>query len=331
MVEISKTDSISLTYADIDDAAKILDGVANVTPVLTSRQADRHTGASLFFKCENFQRVGAFKFRGAFNAISCLNDNQKKNGVVAFSSGNHAQAVALASNLLGVKATIVMPSDAPVIKLSATREYGAEVVLYDRLTESREEIASKISSDSGATLIPPFNNPKVIAGQGTAAKELIEEVGHLDYLFVCVGGGGLISGSAVAARHLSPQCKVIGVEPEKGDDARQSMNSGKIVKIEVPDTIADGAQTQAIGTLILPILQNYVSEIITVTDNQLKEQMRWFAERMKIVVEPTGCLAAAAAMSKAIDLSGKRVGIIISGGNVDMDFFGQCVATDKRN
>jgi threonine dehydratase len=317
--------TLAVSYLDVADAARILEGVAHRTPVLTSRHADEQTSARLFFKCENFQRIGAFKFRGAYHAISRLNDEQKRQGVVAFSSGNHAQAVALAARLLDVQATIVMPHDAPAMKLAATKGYGADVVTYHREREDREAIANQLVATRGLQLIPPFDHPHVIAGQGTAAKELIEETGPLDYLFVCLGGGGLISGCAIAAAHLSPGCKVIGVEPEAGDDAQQSLRTGRIVEIPLPRTIADGAQSQRVGKLVFPILQTYVNDIVTVSDDQLRQQMRFFVERMKIVVEPTGCLAAAAVMHKAIDISGARIGIIISGGNVDSEMLSRCL------
>lgn len=318
--------TLAVSYADIASAAKTLEGVAHRTPVLTSHQADAHANARLFFKCENFQRVGAFKFRGAYNAISNLSEAQKRQGVIAFSSGNHAQAMALSARLLGVHATIVMPHDAPAMKLSATRGYGAEVVIYHREHEDREVVAAKLVSERGLSLIPPYDHASVIAGQGTATKELIEEVGPLDYLFVCVGGGGLISGSAIAAAHLSPGCTVIGVEPEAGNDAQQSLRSGKIVHIPLPNTIADGAQTLHVGNLTLPIMQAYVKDIVTVSDDQLRTQMRFFAERMKIVVEPTGCLGAAAVMSRVVDVSNARVGVIVSGGNVDSETLCRCLS-----
>ncbi len=320
------TNKFAITYSDIESASHALQAVAHRTPVLTSRQANETLQAEILFKCENFQRTGSFKFRGAYNAISRLSNQDREKGVIAFSSGNHAQAVALASQLLNVKATIVMPSDAPAAKLAATRGYGAEVICYDRTKENREEIANRLAAERGAIMIPPFNQPHVIAGQGSAAKELIESAGRLDYLFVCVGGGGLLAGSAIAAEHLSPGCKVIGVEPEAGDDARQSLQNGKIVEIALPQTIADGAQTQRIGELVFPIIRNYVKDIVTVSDKQLRAQMRFFAERMKMVVEPTGCLAAAAAMNGAIDISSKRVGVIVSGGNVDLGFFATCIS-----
>jgi len=306
-----------LSYANVLAAAAAIREVATRTPVLTSRHVDEAVGASVYFKCENFQRVGAFKFRGAYNALSRFSAAQKRAGAVAFSSGNHAQAVALAAKLLGMPALIVMPSDAPPAKLAATRGYGAEVVLYERMSEDREALARRLVAERGGTLIAPFDNSEVIAGQGTAAKELFEEVGPLDFLFVCVGGGGLISGCALAAAELSPGCKVIGVEPEAGNDAQQSLRAGHIVRIPVARTIADGAQTPALGELTFPIIKRLVSDIVTVSDAQLLAQMRLFAMRMKIIVEPTGCLAAAAVLNKVVPVAGKRVGVIISGGNAD--------------
>ena len=320
---------LPVTFQDVARAAGVLRGVAHRTPVLTSRQANQIAGAELFFKCENLQRVGAFKFRGAYNAISRLGEEARTRGVIAFSSGNHAQAMALSGQLLGVPVTIVMPADAPALKLAATRGYGANVILYDRNTQDREEVTAQIVAERGLTLIPPYDHPDVIAGQGTAALELIEEVGPLDFLFVCVGGGGLLSGSATAAAAMSPGCVVYGVEPEAGNDAQRSFRTGEIVHIDVPDTIADGARTQHVGKLVLPILRALVRDIVTVTDDQLRTQMRFFAERMKIVVEPTGCLAAAAVMQHVVDvnLAGRaaRVGIVISGGNVDPAFLCECI------
>jgi threonine dehydratase len=305
-------------YPDVAAAAQALQGVARRTPVLTSQQADAIAGARLYFKCENFQRAGAFKFRGAFNALSRFSAGQRRHGAVAFSSGNHAQAVALAAQLLEMPAVIVMPGDAAAAKLAATREYGAEIVLYDRYAEDRAAIAQRLVSERGATLVPPFDHADVIAGQGTVAKELFEETGPLDYLFVCVGGGGLLAGCAISAAQLSPGCKVIGVEPAAGNDAQQSLRSGVIVRIPVPQTIADGAQTTAVGELTFPIMQRLVADIVTVSDAQLRAQMRFFAERMKIVVEPTGCLAAAAVMNRVVDVRALRVGVVVSGGNVDI-------------
>lgn len=306
------------TYDDVAAASERLAGHAHRTPVLRSSTADARWGAQFFFKCENFQRMGAFKFRGAFNALSRFDAAQRKAGALAFSSGNHAQAVALSARLLGMPAVIVMPLDAPAAKVTATRGYGAEVVTYDRFTEDREAIAKRLATERGMTLIPPYDHPDVIAGQGTAAKELIEEVGSLDALYVCLGGGGLTSGSALAAHALSPGCKVYGVEPEVGNDGQQSLRAGHIVRIETPQTIADGAQTQYLGAYTFGIIRRDVADIRTVSDVQLVDGMRFFAERMKMVVEPTGCLAFAAAVADAPALQGAKVGVIVSGGNVDL-------------
>ncbi|MBL8380454.1 MAG: threo-3-hydroxy-L-aspartate ammonia-lyase [Burkholderiales bacterium] len=318
--------TLPVTFDDVVAAAGRLNGVAHRTPVLTSTTADALAGAQLFFKAENLQRMGAFKFRGAYNAIASLDAESKRRGVLAFSSGNHAQAIALAGRLLGVAATIVMPSDAPAIKLAATRGYGAEVVTYDRMTEDREALARRLAEERGLALIPPFDHAAVIAGQGTAAKELFEDVGLLDYLFVCVGGGGLISGCALAAHALAPQCQVIGVEPEAGNDVQQSFGRGEIVKIPVPQTIADGAQTQAPGKLTFPIIRALVTDVQTVSDAALVEAMRFFAMRLKIVVEPTGCLAAAAVFARPPHIAGKRVGVLLSGGNVDPAMLARALA-----
>jgi threonine dehydratase len=308
-----------VTYADIEAAAARLEGVAHRTPVATSSQFDALAGCEAYFKCENLQRMGAFKFRGAYNALARLGPVERGRGVVAFSSGNHAQAVALAGRLLGVKATIVMPADAPAVKVAATRGYGAEVVLYDRARgESREQVAARIARDTGAAVIPPFDHADVIAGQGTAAKELIEDVGPLDYLFVCCGGAGLLSGCAIAAQHLSPGVRTIGVEPAAGDDAARSFHTRQLVSIDIPQTIADGARTQSLGALTFPLVLRHVHDVITVTDAQLVEAMRFLWERMKLVVEPTGALATAGVLKGAVDVRDRRVGIILSGGNVDL-------------
>ena len=320
---------MTISHLDILAAAKRLKGKVHHTPVLTSTQANIIAGCDIYFKAENFQRIGAFKFRGAYNAISQLSPEQRKNGVVAFSAGNHAQAIALAAREEKIPVVIVMPEDAPLSKLTATRGYGAEVITYNRETEDREAITNEIAKTRGMTIIPPYNHPHVMAGQGTAALELIEEVGHLDYLFVCVGGGGMIAGCSVITNHLLPECKVIGVEPELGNDGEQSLKSGSIVKIPVPKTIADGAQTQSLGPLCFPIIQKFVDDIVTVTDDELCQQMLFFMERMKIVVEPTGCLSAAAVMNKKLDLRGKKVGVIISGGNVDPGKFSECLSRGK--
>ena len=318
--------SLAIDFEDVRQAATRLAGHAHRTPVLRSRSADERTGASLFFKCENLQRMGAFKFRGAYNALSQFTPEQKRAGAIAFSSGNHAQAVALSARLLGMPSVIVMPKDAPQSKLDATRAYQqgmprSEVVLFDRYTEDRETLCRRLADERGMTMIPPFDHPHVMAGQGTAALELVEDAGPLDALLVCVGGGGLISGCAVAAKHLLPDVLVYGVEPEAGNDTQQSLQRGEIVRIETPRTIADGAQTQSSGLLTFPVIQALVKGVLTVSDAQLVETMRFFATRMKLVVEPTGCLAAAAALQGAIDLRGQRVGVIVSGGNVDLQRF----------
>ncbi|HDR9584387.1 TPA: threo-3-hydroxy-L-aspartate ammonia-lyase [Burkholderia stabilis] len=309
------------TYDDVAAAAARLEGHAHRTPVMTSRTIDEALGAQVFFKCENLQRMGAFKFRGAFNALSRFNAEQRRNGVVAFSSGNHAQAIALSARILGIPATIVMPQDAPVAKMEATRGYGGKVVTYDRYTEDREQIGRDLAAQHGLTLIPPYDHADVIAGQGTAAKELFDEVGPLDAVFTPLGGGGLLSGTALATRALSPNAKLYGVEPEAGNDGQQSFRSGAIVHIDTPRTIADGAQTQHLGNLTFPIIRRDVDDILTATDAELVDCMRFFATRMKIVVEPTGCLSFAAVRRMKDELQGKRVGIVISGGNVDLENF----------
>lgn len=314
------------TYDDVVAAAQRIEGIAHRTPVLRSSTIDAQLGAQLFFKCENFQRMGAFKFRGGYSALSRFTPEQRKRGAIAFSSGNHAQAVALAARLLDMPAVIVMPSDAPAAKLAATRGYGAEVIVYDRFQEDREALTQRIAQERGMTLIPPFDHADVIAGQGTAAKELFEEVGALDYFFVCLGGGGLLSGSALATRALSPQCKIYGVEPEAGNDGQQSLRSGERVKIDVPRTIADGAQTQQLGALTFGVIRRDVTDILTATDAQLVDAMKFYATRMKMVVEPTGCLSLAGAQHGGVDLKGARVGILISGGNVDLGRFAELVA-----
>jgi len=292
--------------------------------VMRSRTVDAATGAQLFFKCETFQRMGAFKFRGAFNALSCFSPEQRRAGVAAFSSGNHAQAIALAAQILGIPATILMPTDAPAMKVAATRGYGGEVVLYDRYTQDREALARELAEQRGMTLIPPYDHPHVIAGQGTAALELLEETGPLDALYVCLGGGGLLSGSALSARALAPQCKVYGVEPEAGNDGQQSFREGRIVHIDTPRTIADGAQTQHLGEHTFAVIRRDVDDIFTATDAELVEGMRFFAERMKMLVEPTGCLAFAAA--RRLAQPGQRIGVIVSGGNVDLQRFSTLLA-----
>jgi len=311
------TSSLPVQYADVAAASARLAGHAHRTPVLTSRSVDARTGAQVYFKCENFQRMGAFKFRGAFNSLAQLPDDARRRGVLAYSSGNHAQAVALAGRELGAPVTIVMPQDAPRVKLEATRAYGAEVVLYDKHTTSREELSERIAAERGLALIPPFDHPQVVAGQGTAAKELIEDAGPLDYLFVPCGGGGLISGCALAAAALAPACKVVGVEPAAGDDATRSFRTKTLQSCRNPDTIADGARTHSLGAVTFPLVLALVHDMTTVTDPELISAMLYLWERMKIVVEPTGALGAAGLFERGFPVAGKRVGVIVSGGNVD--------------
>ena len=313
------------TYDDVVAAAARIAGHAHKTPVLTSRTVDDEFGAKVFFKCENYQRMGAFKFRGAFNALSKFSPQQRKAGVVAFSSGNHAQAIALSARLLDIPATIVMPHDAPAAKVAATRGYGGNVVIYDRYKEDREQIGRALAEKHGLTLIPPYDHPDVLTGQGTAAKELFEEVGPLDAFFVPLGGGGLLSGSALSTRALSPACQLFGVEPEAGNDGQRSFRSGSIVHIDTPKTIADGAQTQHLGDITFPIIHRDVTDVLTATDAELVDCMGFFATRMKTFVEPTGCLGLAAA--RKADLKGKRIGILVSGGNVDLARFASLVAS----
>lgn len=307
------------TFADVRTAAERIQGFAHRTPVFSSRTMNQEIGAELFFKCENLQRMGAFKFRGAFNALARFDERQRRAGVVTYSSGNHAQAIALSASLLGIPATIIMPQDAPAAKMAATRAYGGQVVLYDRYREDREKIGNELATRQGLTLIPPYDHPDVIAGQGTAAKELFEEVGELDALFVSLGGGGLLAGTALATRALSPACTLYGVEPEAGNDGQRSLRCGQIVHIDTPKTIADGAQTQHLGAYTFAIIRRDVNDILTASDAQLVDCMRFFAERMKLIVEPTGCLGLAAARALGKQLQGKRVGIVLSGGNVDLE------------
>ena len=314
------------TFRDVADAASRLKGIARNTPVLTSTTVDRRTGNQVFFKCENFQRIGAFKFRGAYNALSQLTPEQRRRGVIAYSSGNHAQAVALAGRMLGITATIVMPRNAPAMKIAATKGYGAEIILYDFRNENREELAGKIAAERGLEIIPPFNHPHVIAGQGTAALELLEEVGPLDYLLVCVGGGGLISGCALAATGLSPGCKVIGVEPEFGDDATRSFHSKTLQTApRANETIADGARTVSLGSITFQLILEHCYDMFTVSDQALLRTMAFFYERMKIVVEPTGALAATVLLEGKLDAKNQKIGVIISGGNADPAMFSQAI------
>ena len=306
---------------DVRAAAARLHGVAHRTPVVHSRTLDELTGARLFLKCENLQRMGAFKFRGAYNRIVQFDAAQRRGGVVAFSSGNHAQGVALACKLLGVPAAIVMPSDAPRSKVDATKGYGAEVIFYDRHRSHRAEIAAALCEERGAVLVPPFDDPHIIAGAGTAALELLDEAGDLEAIVTPVGGGGLLSGCSIAAHDADARIAMYGVEPEAGNDVQRSLAAGEIVQTEVPRTIADGLQTQAPGALTFAIMREHVRAIATVTDDQLTQAMRFAFERMKLVIEPSGAAALAAVMFGALDLRGKRAGVIVSGGNIDADRF----------
>lgn len=309
------------TFEDVCAAAARIKGHAHQTPVMTSRTVNAEFGAEVFFKCENLQRTGAFKFRGAFNALSQFTAAQRKAGVVVYSSGNHAQGIALSARLLDIPATIVMPHDAPAAKVAATRGYGGNVVIYDRYTEDREQIGRDLADKHGMTLIPPYDHPDILCGQGTAAKELFDEVGPLDAFFVPLGGGGLLSGSALSTRALSPDCDLYGVEPAAGNDGQQSFQTGSIVHIDTPQTIADGAQTQHLGNVTFPIIKRDVRDILTVPDADLVDCMGFMATRMKLYVEPTGCLGFAAARQMKADLKGKRIGVLVSGGNVDLSRF----------
>ena len=307
-----------VTYDDVAAAAQRLDGVTHRTPVMTSRTVDERTGAEVLFKCENFQRTGAFKLRGGYNAIAQLSSDEKERGVITYSSGNHAQAIALGGRMLGVDATIVMPENAPQVKLDATRGYGAEIVTYDPNTTTRETLGQQIAEEQGLTLIPPYDHPDVVAGQGTVGDELFDQAGPLDRLLVCCGGGGLLSGCALAARHHAPDCTVIGVEPAAGDDATRSFRSGELQTVENPDTVADGARTPYLGDVTFPLVLEHVDDMVTVPDDALVRAMHLLWERMKMVVEPTGALGTAALLDGAVSAEGERVGVVVSGGNVDL-------------
>jgi threonine dehydratase len=307
-----------LIFNDILQARERINGVAHRTPVLTSRQFNEMVGGEVFFKAENFQRAGAFKFRGAYNKLASLASDERRRGVLAYSSGNHAQATALAAKLFGVPAVIVMPHDAPQIKVDGTRGYGAEVIFYNRYTESREDTGERISQERGLILVPPFDDYQIMAGQGTAALELMEDVPELDFLLTPCSGCGLLAGCAVTAKHLRPSIRVFGVEPEAGNDTWQSMRKGERVRIEVPKTIADGLQTPSPGKLTFPIVKDLVEDILLVSDEELISTMRFMLERMKVLVEPSGAAAAAAVFHHKFDLAGKRIGVVLSGGNVDL-------------
>jgi threonine dehydratase len=307
-----------VTFEDIEAAARRIDGVARRTPVLTSRLLDEVCGNRLFLKAENLQSVGAFKFRGAYNAISRLDETTRARGVITHSSGNHAQAVARVCQILGIRAVIVMPDNAPALKLAATRAYGADVVLYDPAHATREAISQALAAEHGYTLIPPYDHPHVIAGQGTAALELIQDAGPLDYLFVPCGGAGLLSGCGVASKHLQPTCRVIGVEPAAGDDATRSFHSGVLHTVHNPQTIADGARTPSLGEITFPLVRQHVDDLLTVSDEDLVCTMYFVWTRLKVIVEPTGVLGLAAVFNRRYAVQGQRVGVILSGGNVDL-------------
>ena len=306
-----------LTFNDILKARDRLRGVAHRTPVLTSRQFNEQAGCEVYFKAENYQRTGAFKFRGAYNIIASLTEEERRRGILAYSSGNHAQATALASRLFGVPATIVMPQDAPRMKVAATRGYGAEVIFYDRYRENREAVGERVCRERGMTLVPPFDDYLVMAGQGTVALELLEDVPELDFLLTPCSGCGLLAGCATAAKHVRPSIRVFGVEPEAGNDTRQSLRKGERVEIAVPRTIADALQTP-LGRLTFPVIKEMIEDVLLVRDEELIETLRFTLERMKVVVEPSGIAAAAAVRHKKFDFTGRRVGVVLSGGNVDL-------------
>lgn len=318
MSSAARSDNVLVTYADIQAAAERLEGVVHRTPIMTSRTVNEQVNTEVVFKCENFQKTGAFKLRGGYNAIAQLSPDEKERGVLTYSSGNHAQAIALAGRLHGVDATIVMPENAPQVKLDATRGYGADIVPYDPETTTRESLGQEIAETRGLTLIPPYDHPDVVAGQGTVGEELFDEVGDLDTLLVCCGGGGLLSGCAIAAHHHAPGCTVIGVEPAAGDDATRSFYSGELKTVENPDTVADGARTPYLGDVTFPLVLEHADEMVTVPDEALIQSMHLLWERMKIIVEPTGALGTAALLNNTVEDLGRRVGVVISGGNVDL-------------
>jgi threonine dehydratase len=313
-------------FDQIQAAKARLKGWANVTPTISSRTLNKMVNAEVFFKCENLQRVGAFKFRGAFNSVSQLSEEQKANGVIAYSSGNHGQAIASVCQMLGIKATVVMPSNAPAIKRAATEGYGATIIEYDPQITIREDIARKLALEHGYTTIPPFDHEHVIAGQGTAALELFDEVGDLDLLLTPCGGGGLLSGSAISAKAVSPKCRVIGIEPELADDATRSFRTGELQTVQNPPTIADGTRTPSLGRITFPLVLKYVDDMQTVSESSIMEAVKFFFYRMKQVVEPSGALGLAALMSKTVQAEGK-IGVIISGGNIDAEMLTKILNT----
>ncbi|MCG5466620.1 pyridoxal-phosphate dependent enzyme [Micromonospora sp. MED01] len=320
------THHLSVTVDDVHAAAKRLAGVAHRTPVLTSRSLDRLVGANVFIKCENLQRVGAFKFRGAYNAVARLDGDARRRGVIAFSSGNHAQAVALASRVLGSCAVVVMPRDAPRSKVTATAAYGAEIVTFDRYTENRFEITAQVAAERGLTVIPPYDHPDVIAGAGTTAVELWDDIDDLDALVVPLGGGGQLAGCATVLRSIAPATRIVGVETETGDKNRQSLRAGQPVRIPVPRTIADGVTGERTGELTFPIIQRLVDDVIVVTDEEIRRAMAFLFDRMKLVVEPSGALGVAALLAGRVRVSRRRVAVVASGGNISASLFGELLA-----
>jgi threonine dehydratase len=317
-----------LELADVRAAAKRLAGVANRTPVLTSRTLDGMVGASVHVKAECFQRGGAFKFRGAYTKIASLTADARSKGVLAYSSGNHAQAVAIAAHLLGTRATILMPEDAPTAKVDATRGYGAEIVTYDRWTEDREELGNRLAADRGLELVRPYDDLLVMAGQGTTALELLEDVPDLDLLVVPVGGGGLMAGCSTVAKALRPGMRVVGVEPETGDDTRRSLAAGKRINGGVPRTIADGLQAIEPGELTFEVNRQRVDEIVTASDAEIVDAMAFLFDRLKIVTEPSGAIGVAALLAGRIGPQGGRVGVVVSGGNVGVARFAELLGSD---
>ncbi|MCH8123420.1 MAG: threo-3-hydroxy-L-aspartate ammonia-lyase [Bacteroidetes bacterium] len=323
MTDANASESIAqantvVTFDDIQLASEILLGIAHRTPVMTSGKLDRLTRGQVFLKCENFQRTGAFKFRGAYNALSKLDSEQKKRGVLTFSSGNHAQAIALSGSILGIPTTVIMPHDVPEIKLQATKEYGSEVVGYDPEEITREELALRLSEERGLPIIPPYDHEDIVAGQGTAALELISDYPDLDLVMTPCGGGGLLSGSAIATKGLNPGCRVVGVEPANADDAARSFRSGKLQTVENPNTVADGARTPYLGKITFPLVLQHVDDMVTVSEQSILKAMFFLWTRMKLVVEPTGGLALAALLDGTIEADGRRIGVVLSGGNVDV-------------
>lgn len=312
-------------FDDVVAARQRLMGRARVTPIMTSRTLDDMTGARIYFKCENFQKVGAFKYRGALNAIAMLDDETKARGVITYSSGNHGQALALAGRNSGVAVTVVMPDNAPETKLAATREYGAQVIMYDPQTQVREDVAADLVQRRGYAVIPPYDHPNIIAGQGTVGLEMFDQLDQLDMLLIPTGGGGLLSGSALAARHLDQNCRVIGIEPESADDATRSFHSGELHSVRNPPTIADGVRTPSLGHITFPMVRRYAADMVTVTEQAIMEAVRFLFFRLKLVVEPSGALGLAALMSGAVEPHG-RIGVVLSGGNVDGATMSQIIA-----